>query len=186
MTISLRVLLAAAVLAALGLALWGGLPRDGTSPAAAVSADAAPAVAASPDAPLRQTPEHPYGTVDGSWPGTKLTLLSLRRTGPKVVSARLRISFDSTDDDIWIPWQPEDRDREWSAEEMRLVDEVNGREHFVLRNADSRCLCSGDFEALERGESSVISAKFPAPPADVDHVSLETPGFPSFDAVPLA
>ena len=73
----------------------------------------------------------------------------------------------------------------WSAADMRLVDEVSGREHFVLRNADGECLCSGRFEVLEDGQSSVISAKFPAPPEAVDQASLETPGFPSIDAVPL-
>jgi hypothetical protein len=55
----------------------------------------------------------------------------------------------------------------------------------VLRNADGACLCSGAFDSLEAGDSSTISAKFPAPPAEVTEVSIETPGFPSFDGVPL-
>ena len=101
------------------------------------------------------------------------------------MTARLRIAFAGGPDSIWVPAQLEDT-RELSAEAMRLVDEVNGREHFVLRNADGGCLCSGAFEALEPGESSVISAKFPAPPEGVERVSLETPGCPSFDAVPLS
>jgi hypothetical protein len=177
MTISPRTLLLIALAAAVGLAAYvaSGRSTDAT-PTAAV---AAPPAASKP---ARQAPEVPFGSVAGSTPGTKLTLLSLRRTGPKVVTARLRVSYYHEDTRYWLPTL----DGHPSAEDMRLVDEVNGREHFVLRNGDGRCLCSGAFTELESGESSVVSAKFPAPPADVTHASLETPGFASFDAVPLS
>jgi hypothetical protein len=184
MTISLRTLLLVALAAALALIGWLAFVRSG---------DAAPAVATPiahdprprPPAPARVTPEVPLGSVDGASPGTSLTLLSLRRTGPKVVTARLRISFVSQDPDR-SAWLPPLIAGGLSAADMRLVDEVNGREHFVLRNADGECLCSGPFEVIGSGASSVISAKFPAPPPEVTHASVETPGFPSFDQVPLS
>ncbi len=181
MTISLRTLALLTIAAVLGVAAYVAFGRS-DSPIAV----AAPGAPPSPRQPARAPAEAPYGTVAGSVPGTGLTLLSLRRTGPKVVTARLRISFDHEAGRIWIPERYGPDDRPLSAEGMRLVDEVNGREHFVLRNADGACLCSGPFEALEPGESSVVSAKFPAPPADVAQASLETPGFASFDGVPLA
>jgi hypothetical protein len=190
MTISLRTLLIAAIAVAIGLAGYVVLLRPDAAPAtsAAGSAASSAAIASDPSpisAPAAPARDEPLGTVDGLDPGTKLTLLGLRRSGPKVVSARLRIDFEGTgNSSAWIPW---DDDRNTlHAQDMRLVDEVNGREHFVLRNADGTCLCSGEFVVVQSGESSVISAKFPAPPADVKQVSIETPGFPSFDAVPLS
>jgi hypothetical protein len=194
MTISLRTMLfaaAAAVVAAGVVAFVVVTPStDATPPPRAVAPVFAPATPAASDAdassrPPRPSPDVPIGTVDGLQPGSSLTLLSLRRTGAKVVTARLRISYSGSKDTWFMP-----RERalgDWyTAADMRLVDETNGREHFVLRNGDGDCLCSGEFEALEDGESSVISAKFPAPPANVTHASLETPGFASFDAVPLS
>jgi hypothetical protein len=83
--------LVAAVAAASWLALSPGTPRP--APSAAVSAPAPTSK------PPRQPPEIPFGTVDGSRRGTKLTLLSLRRTGPRVVSARLEISYDGDPED---------------------------------------------------------------------------------------
>ncbi len=154
MTIPLRLLPPAAILAAGLIGVLAVLAVRGDAEAL----DVAPA-AATPRMPAGA----PIATVAGSAPGSSLTLLDLRRTGPKVVTARLRIAFAGGPDSIWVPAQLED-DRELSAEAMRLVDEVNSREHFVLRNADGACLCSGAFEALEPGESSAISAKFPAPP----------------------
>jgi hypothetical protein len=123
------------------------------------------------------------GEVAGESPGTTLKLLSLRRTGPKVVTAQLQISLASDADGSWFPALVEDG---LSAENMRLVDETNGREHFVLRDADGACLCSGAFADLDEGESTVVTAKFPAPPEDVTHASLRTPGFASFDRIPLS
>jgi hypothetical protein len=174
MTISLRALLIAALAVAVGAAGWLTFLRAEAAPATAVRAADAPR-------PAGHRPEGPIATVEGETPGMRLTLLAARRTGPKVVSVRLRI--DNESEDLWMPYMI---DGGLSAADMRLVDEVNGREHFVLRDADDACLCSGDFVELPGGASSVISAKFPAPPADVRQVSVETPGFASFDGVPLS
>jgi hypothetical protein len=176
MTIPLRLLLPVASLAA---GVIGVLAVH------AVRGDAAPVGASPPAARPHIAAAAPIAIVAGSVPGSSLTLLEFRRTGPKVVSARLRIAFEGGPNTLWVPAQLED-ERSPSAEAMRLIDEVNGREHFVLHDADGECLCSGAFEPLEPGRASVISAKFPAPPADVRQASLETPGFPSFDAVPLS
>jgi hypothetical protein len=187
MTISLRTLLFLALAAAVGLAGYLTFLRPEAAPATAAMPASSPVRAFQPaPEPAREAQDVPFGTVEGNVPGTKLTLLSLRRTGPRVVSARLRIDFDNGPDTIWIPSRYESDDEKLTAEAMRLVDEVNGREHFPLRNADGVCLCSGAFDFLEAGESSVISVKFPAPPANVNRASIETPGFPSFDGVPLS
>jgi hypothetical protein len=168
MTIPLRLLLPAAILAAGVIGVLAVL---------AVRGDAAPVGRVAQAAPI--------ATVRETAPGTTRTLLELRRTGPKVVTARLRIAYRGPRDRLFVP-----RDGAvgpwWSAADMRLVDEVNGREHFVLRNADGECLCTGRFAPLADGRSSVISAKFPASPPGVRDASLQTPGFASFDALPLS
>jgi hypothetical protein len=175
MTIPLRLLLPAAILAAGVIGVLAVL---------AVRGDAAPVGGPRAVAP-RMSADAPIATVRGTAPGTTLTLLELRRTGPKVVTARLRIAYRGPRDRLFVP-----RDGAvgpwWSAADMRLVDEVNGREHFVLRNADGECLCTGRFAPLADGRSSVISAKFPAPPPGVRDASLQTPGFASFDDLPLS
>lgn len=131
-------------------------------------------------------PRRPLATVSGSEEGTRLSLLQLRRTGPKVVTATLRIA--STRDE-YFAWSPslEGDEGEWdTAEGLRLVDEVNGREHSPLRTPDGECLCSNDIGAIPEGEQIGVYAKFPAPPKGVDRASLHVPGFQSIDDVPLA
>ena len=135
--------------------------------------------------PAPAAPAQPFGTVRGSEAHTRLTLLSLRRTGLKVVTAQLEVSLDRWSDGSWLP-ELEGEEGTWhTAEGLRLVDETNGREHLPLRDPDGTCLCSSDIERLDPGESAVIAAKFPAPPSAVTQASVHAPGFPSFDAVPL-
>lgn len=124
----------------------------------------------------------PIAVVEGVDDGMSAQLLRLQRVG-KVVTATLRLVNDSNetfDPDL----ESEDGTYD-SADGLRLVDEINGREHFPLESPGGGCLCSTDIGYLEPGESAGISAKFPAPPEDVTQVSLHVPEFQSFDAVPL-
>jgi hypothetical protein len=183
MTISLRTLLLVALAAALGLIGWLAFVRSDPGSATTPAAVRAGAPAA---APARQTPDVPFGTVRGSEPDTTATLLSLRRTGPKVVTARVQIALDESAHGAWLPELEGSEGTWYTAEGLRLSDEFNGRELFPLVDDDGSCLCSRNIEKIGPGEAIVVSAKFPAPPANVTHASLLVPGFSSFDGVPLA
>lgn len=135
---------------------------------------------------LDRDPAKPVATVRGSIRGTSLGLISLRRYGPKVVTAKVRLST-SPDTPTFIDTVQLELGVDASSDVrgMRLVDEVNGREHFVLESQDGECLCSS-FDGVGKATTVDLYAKFPAPPADVEFVSLHVPGFPSFDNVRIA
>jgi hypothetical protein len=129
--------------------------------------------------------QRPVGPVVGSYPHSRAKLVGLRRTGPKIVTARLSVTLDRMAPDDWLP-DLEGPDGTWyTAQGLRLVDEFNGREQHPLKDADGNCLCSTDIDHLEPGDSIGVSAMFPAPPPNVHRASLHVPGFPSFDDVPL-
>ncbi|HWT93474.1 MAG TPA: hypothetical protein VN238_10790 [Solirubrobacteraceae bacterium] len=139
--------------------------------------DGAPAATTPAEAP-------PIATVQGSEPGTTASLLRLQRVG-KVVTVVVRLT--QTADGDYIPHLEGEDGESYSAEGLRLVDEFNGREHFPLRDTEGECLCSRQLdEFLYEGDSVDVTAKFAAPPGDVDRVSLYLPEFASFDAIPLA
>ena len=155
--------------------------RSGSGPAFRVDRDTG-ADDARP-APAQQS-STAIATAEGSEINTTAALMQVRRTGEKVVTVRLRVSLGRNHDDEWFPEL--EGDGSWySAEGLRLVDEANGREHFPLVDADGACLCSTDIHGLNPGETVGVYAKFPAPPADVDRVSIHVPGFQSFDGVAL-
>jgi hypothetical protein len=103
------------------------------------------------------------------------------------VTATLRLTLDRRARLIWTPRLEGPGGDVGTASGLRLIDEVNARDHAPLRDADDRCLCSSGIDTLETaGETMVVSAKFPAPPPDVAYASLQAPGFPSLDRIPLA
>jgi hypothetical protein len=163
-------------------------PAAAAGPATPHASAAVPPNRSAPEAAAPHLPAaapRPLGTVKGSQPHTQLTLLRLRRTGPKVVSASFSLSLDRQANSSWLHDLEGPNGTYYTAEGIVLVDEVNGREHFVLKDADGTCLCSTGVERLFPGETVAVSAKFPAPPAGVQHASLVAPGFPSFDRVPI-
>jgi hypothetical protein len=101
-----------------------------------------------------------------------------------VVTATLRLTLDRGAPLVWTPHLEGPEGETGTAGGLRLVDEVNGREHVPLRDGEGRCLCSTGIDTPRSpGESVVVSAKFPAPPADVGHASLQVPGFASIGRV---
>ncbi len=127
-------------------------------------------------------PSKPFGTVRGSTPLTTLTLLRARRTGAKVVTVQLEARLGRGSDQAWMPSLTVEN----GDNGLRLLDETNIRRHAPLRDSGGECMCSGTPTWVQPGERVVIAAKFPAPPDDVNEVSIQAAGFPSFDRVPLA
>ena len=184
----IRASVAVTAAAAVALTGCGGKQSTSSDRAKALAAQRAAAKAAVPLDAQRAAarPAPPIVTIAGSTPHTQLSLLELRRTGPRFVTARMRISLDRRATSYWTPDLEGDDGTWFTAEGLRLVDEVSGREHRPFGDADGNCVCSTDIEGLDPGESMVISAKFLAPPKALRVASVHVPGFPSIDGIPVA
>jgi len=126
----------------------------------------------------------PLETVHGA-PGVRLQLLSVRRSGPAVVTAHMRIL--ASEQVIWTEAFRDDGESEHNFSAVRMVDEVNARQYLPLRDETGECLCTRNIgDPLYVDRQMDISVKFPAPPPEVDRVSVQVPTFASFDAVPLS
>ncbi|MBB6170657.1 outer membrane protein OmpA-like peptidoglycan-associated protein [Nocardiopsis mwathae] len=74
-----------------------------------------------------------------------------------------------------------------TAEGVTLIDSANRKRHMPLQKTDDQCLCS-DFKGQERvdpGDSVDIWVAYPAPPADVDAMTVATLASPDFVDIPL-
>jgi hypothetical protein len=127
-------------------------------------------------------PQTPIETVKGD--EGRLALLSVTRTGPAVVTAQFRLTM-SDDGAMWSS-RLSDGGEENDVSGARMLDEVHGRAYLPLRDDAGECICTGELdEAIGSGDQIELSVKFPAPPDDVDQVSVQLPGFPSFDQLPI-
>ncbi|MBW3563646.1 MAG: hypothetical protein KY459_02870 [Acidobacteria bacterium] len=68
---------------------------------------------------------------------------------------------------------------------VHLIDAANREKHMVMRDADSRCICSRKIESIPPGGRSLLWAKYPAPPVGVERVSVIVPKFLPIDEVPI-
>lgn len=58
-----------------------------------------------------------------------------------------------------------------------LVDKVGKKRYYVLRDTESRCLCTTNILPVSPGESTPIFMQFPAPPSTTTEVDFNLPTF---------
>lgn len=58
-----------------------------------------------------------------------------------------------------------------------LVDKVGKKRYYVLRDTESRCLCTTNILPVSPGESTPIFMQFPAPPSTTTEVDFTLPTF---------
>ncbi|MFJ4708049.1 hypothetical protein ACIP6I_24810 [Streptomyces anulatus] len=58
-----------------------------------------------------------------------------------------------------------------------LVDKVGKKRYYVLRDTDSRCLCTTAISSLAPGKSAPFFIQFPAPPQGTTEVDFSLPTF---------
>ena len=68
---------------------------------------------------------------------------------------------------------------------LTLVDGVNRKKYFVVRDSGNNCVCSESLNDVKPGERLVAWARFPAPPTDVQKISLVIPHFPPMDDIAI-
>lgn len=58
-----------------------------------------------------------------------------------------------------------------------LVDKVGKKRYYVLRDTESRCLCTTAMTAVQGGDSTPVFMQFPAPPRTTNEVDFTLPSF---------
>lgn len=167
-------------------------PPAGTTPQPAVSqapppAEATPAAAAAPAGDA--APPAANAMVQDHETGAEVTLVEARRTGGESVtvkwryrnptSSSLKLSKGGTS---WL-------DAYQLTAEAFLVDPVNKKKYLVITDDQKYPLASkhGDWQGvtLQPGQALSAWAKFPAPPAEVDKLTVTLPGVAPFEDVPV-
>ena len=170
-----------------------GASNNGGAPAAqpAASASARPnEPAAATPRPTEAAPSAPaIATADGETPGVRAEVQQLKRGSDNTLTLRFAIVNDS-DKKVEFGYNFGDKDNEIkdfdSIGGVTLVDGANKKKYFVVRDTESNCVCSRDLKAVESKSRANVWAKFPAPPDDVQKISVLIPHFGPLDDVPIS
>ncbi len=121
-------------------------------------------------------------STQGEFPGLTLTIQELKRS-----SSTLTLKFVlQSKGGFAIQYGFGESDKEFgNISGIHLIDEANRKKYFVVRDADGACVCSRDIANIAAGSQSVLWAKFPAPPDDVQKITVEVPHFPPIEDVPI-
>lgn len=146
-----------------------------------------PVAAPSPAWPAAQPAgPRPVATAEGTRGGVRVEVTELKRASGRTVNLKFAIVNDSDrplqHGDVMGLW---DMGSDYAIGGVHLIDPVGKKKYFVARDSENKCVCSR-FEGLEKGERANHWAKFPAPPDDVERISVVVPTFSPMDDVPLS
>lgn len=157
-------------------------PGTGASPADAAAADAADPGSSTPGGTAA-----PAGggaavaSQETNWPGIVAEVTEFRRKG-NTLTAKVRLRNQGS-----AETQPD-----IMYKEVYLMDLGAGKKYEVLKDEKGTYIAAlrqnwNDrwYQDLKPGEAQTIWMKFPAPPADVKTVTLQIPGAPPFEDLPI-
>lgn len=132
--------------------------------------------------------QRPIAEADGETPGTKVQVQELKRS-----SNSLMLKFaivNNSEKPVSFGYNFGDKSNEIkdfsSVGGVTLVDSVGKKKYFVVRDTENTCVCSTDLKDIKPGSRANLWAKFPAPPDDVQKISVVIPHFGPLDDVPIS
>lgn len=137
------------------------------------------------------TPAAPavLASADGEKAGVRVVITELKRSSGDTVNLKFVLINDSDEKlGLWGSYLGDARVRadHKSVGGVHLVDPAGKKKYLVVRDAEEKCLCSTDLSDLEPKTRANLWAKFPAPPAGVQKISIVIPHFSPMDDVPIS
>ncbi len=69
---------------------------------------------------------------------------------------------------------------------VHLIDAASKKKYFVVADSDKNCLCSDNVPEIATKSQAAVWAKFPAPPDDVQKITVEIPHFIPMEDVAIS
>lgn len=174
------------LLAASALAQLDAVPDTAAppNPAAETGGASAPDPAATPR-PTSATDG--LGSGDGEQAGTKVVINDLKRGGSTVMLKFTIYNDSNVELGVGMRFKAdgyrENGGRSFSG--LHLIDSVSKKKYFVASDSDGNCLCSEHVDDIGPKTQASLWAKFPAPPDNVQKITVEIPHFIPVDDVPI-
>jgi hypothetical protein len=121
-------------------------------------------------------------TADGEQPGVRIDISELKRTSGDTVTMKFTLVNDSGD-----AVRLHELFESYDVRTVHLIDAAGKKKYLTIMDASDKCVCTADLgsDLLESSKSRNFWARFPAPPAEVEEVSVVFPHFIPTDA-PIA
>jgi len=145
--------------------------------ASTLAAAATPAVSSSTEG---------IGSGDGELTGTRVVITELKRGGG-TLTLKFTIYNDSNSQ-LYTGSKfdgPGYNNAGRSFSGIHLIDSVSKKKYFVAADSDGNCLCSEGVADINPKSQVSLWAKFPAPPDNIQKITVQIPHFIPVDDVPI-
>lgn len=128
-------------------------------------------------------------TADGDLPGIRVEIQELKRMSGDTLSLKFAMINDS---DKELSFGYEFGDPDHSIKDfggiggIHLIDAVGKKKYFIARDTENTCVCSRNVPKITPKSRANLWGKFPAPPADVQKITVVIPHFIPMDDVPIS
>ena len=114
--------------------------------------------------------------------GVRVDVLELKRTSGGTLTLKFAVANNTTENHSYDLLT-----LVANVSHISLLDLQNKKRHLVATDSAGRCVCSGfDGLTLKPGDRATFWAKFQAPPEQVTQMTIQMPGMPPFEDVPIA
>jgi hypothetical protein len=143
---------------------------------------------AAPDTPTGGAQPAPLASTDGEQPGLRVEVTELKRAG-NIVTLKFMLINESSEA---FSFEYGLGDPAMSAADynaiggVHLIDNEGRKKYQVIRDANQNCVCSKGLGPVQPEARMTLWARFPAPPPEVETVSVMIPHFIPMDGVPLS
>ena len=149
-------------------------PAAAPAPPAATSSQGASPAPVTPQPAASAPPS--LASAEGEQPGLRIEVQELKRTEGGTLT--LRLAFVNTGGRTQF--------NVGNLDEINLIDVVGKKKYFVVRDTQDVCLCSRDISSLDADARANVWAKFPAPPEDVQKITVVVPQFQPLEGIPIS
>ncbi len=168
-------------------------PATSPAPTASTPPQPTPTATTATTTTTTTTPASPAASVvasaDGEKPGTRVEVMELKRGSGGTVTLKMAFVNDS-ENAIGFGYNFADPDHQirdhGSIGAVHLVDPVGKKKYFVARDSEEKCICSTNVPDVAPHARLSLWAKFPAPPDDVQKISIVIPHFQPLDDVTIS
>ena len=123
--------------------------------------------------------------AEGTEPGISIVIQDLKRDESNSVTLRFQLINESGK--FFHPgckWREASNRACEEVGGVHLIDNANKKKYLVVRDSTGKCVCSV-VQQVKAGARSNLWAKFAAPPANVEKVTVVIPDFQPIDGVPI-
>jgi hypothetical protein len=153
--------------------------QQAAAPASTAAPSAAPVFPAS-------SSNSAMATTEGDVPGLKIAINELKRTS-NTVTLKFTV-YNGTDNNFRSQgvFDGDEYHRYRHLGGVHLIDTQSKKKYFVVTDSDGKVLSSNDFPDIAPRSQIMVWAKFPAPPEDVQKITVEIPHFVPLEDVPIS